>query len=103
MRNILGATQELSKALQRKDQDIVNTMSLVKVCKKRLQLMRDNGWDSVLQEVSLFCQEHNIDIPNMDDIYKARGRPRRRALEVTNAHQYLVELFTLLLICNFKN
>ena len=93
MRNILGATQELSKALQRKDQDIVNAMSLVKVCKKRLQLMRGNGWDSILQEVSLFCQEHNIDIPNMDDIYKARGRPRRRAQEVTNAHQYRVELF----------
>ena len=29
----------------------------------------------------------------MDDIYKAQGRPRRRAQEVTNAHQYRVELF----------
>ena len=54
MRNILRATHELSKALQRKDQDIVNAMSLVKVCKKRLQLMRDNRWNSLLQEVSLF-------------------------------------------------
>ena len=29
----------------------------------------------------------------MDDIYNARGRRRRRAQEVTNAHQYRVELF----------
>ena len=55
--------------------------------------MRDNRWNFLLQEVALFCQEHNIDIPNIDDIYKARGRPRRRAQEVTNAHQYRVELF----------
>ena len=93
MRNILGATHELSNALQRKDQDIVNTMSLVKVCKKKLQLMRANEWDSLLQEVSLFYQDHNIGIPNIDDIYKALGRPRRRAQEVTNVHQYQVELY----------
>ena len=88
MRNILRATHELSKALQRKDQDIVNAMSLVKECKTRLQLIWDNEWNSLLQEVSLFSQEHNIDILNMDDIYKAQGRPCWRAQEVTNAHQY---------------
>ena len=43
MRNILGATHELPKALQRKDQDIVNAMNLVKICKQQLQLMRDDG------------------------------------------------------------
>ena len=48
MRNILGATHELPKALQRKDQDIVNAISLLKVCKMRMQLMRDNGWGSLL-------------------------------------------------------
>ena len=43
MRSLSGITDELSKALQRKYQDIVNAMSLVKVCKQRLQMMRDNG------------------------------------------------------------
>ena len=44
MKNLLGVTNELSKALQRKDQDyIINAMNLVKVCKQRLQMMRDNG------------------------------------------------------------
>ena len=93
MRNVLGVTNELSKALQRKDQDIVNAMSLVKVCKQRLQIMRDSVWDSLFDEVSLFCQERNIDIPNMDDIYRAQGRSRRRVQKVTNLHQFRVGLF----------
>ncbi|XP_059651789.1 uncharacterized protein LOC132299284 isoform X1 [Cornus florida] len=46
MRIVLGITNELSKALQRRDQDIVNSMSLVKVSKQRLQMMREDGWDS---------------------------------------------------------
>ena len=31
MRNLMGITNELSQALQRKDQDIVNAMSLVRI------------------------------------------------------------------------
>jgi len=40
MRNILEITNDLCQAWQRKDQDIVNAMSLVKVSKDRLQKMR---------------------------------------------------------------
>ncbi|XP_031282900.1 zinc finger MYM-type protein 1-like [Pistacia vera] len=36
MKNILGITFELSQALQRKDQDIINAMSLVHLSKRRL-------------------------------------------------------------------
>ena len=43
MRTILEITNELSQALQRKDQDIINVMTLVKVCKQQFQMMRDNG------------------------------------------------------------
>ncbi|XP_022866542.1 zinc finger MYM-type protein 1-like [Olea europaea var. sylvestris] len=55
MRSVLGISNELSKALQRKDQDIVNAMQLVRLCKRRLQIMRDEGWDSFLEEVCSFC------------------------------------------------
>ena len=34
MRSILGITNELSQALQKKDQDIVNAMTLVQVSKQ---------------------------------------------------------------------
>ncbi|KAJ0981450.1 hypothetical protein J5N97_009705 [Dioscorea zingiberensis] len=69
MRIILGVSNELSKALQRKDQDIADAIGLVKVCKQRLQEMRENDWDSFIGQVSSFCEKHNIDVPNMDDIY----------------------------------
>lgn len=43
MRIILGITHELSQALQKDDQDILNAMDLVKVCKRNLQNMRESG------------------------------------------------------------
>jgi hypothetical protein len=39
----LGITNELSQALQRKDQNILNAMKLVEVSKQRLQAMREEG------------------------------------------------------------
>ena len=79
MTNILGVTNELSQALQRKDQDIINAIALVNVSKQRLQTIRDNGWESLFGEVSLFCERRNIDVPNMDDIFVIRGRSHRNA------------------------
>ena len=38
----MGITSELSLALQRQDQDIVNAIVLVKVAKHRLQTMTDD-------------------------------------------------------------
>lgn len=38
-----GITNELPIALQRKSQDIVYAMTLVKMSKQRLQVMRDDG------------------------------------------------------------
>jgi hypothetical protein len=43
MKKVLGITHELCQALQRSDQDIVNTMKLVKMSKLKLQAIRDNG------------------------------------------------------------
>ncbi|XP_058741882.1 uncharacterized protein LOC131614290 [Vicia villosa] len=66
----------LLKTLQRSDQDIVNAISLVRVCKGRLQGMRDNG-----------C------IPNMDDALITQGRSKRKAQKISNLHRFQVELF----------
>jgi hypothetical protein len=93
MRSLLGVSNELSQALQRKDQDIVNAMKLVRMSKERLQIMRENGWSSLLDEVSTFCGINEIVVPNMDDIFLARGRSRRKAHGMTNLHYYRVELF----------
>ena len=93
MRSLLGITDELSKALQRKDQDIVNAMSLVKVCKQRLQMIRDTRWDSFFEQVSNFCGKYEIIVPNMEDTFVTRGRSRRRVQEITNLHHFRVDLF----------
>lgn len=93
MRKVLGITNDLSKALQRKDQDIVNAMSLVNVCKERLQMMRESNWDSLLAQISSFCEKHHIDVPNMDEDFARKGKSRRNAQVITNLHHYRVELF----------
>ncbi|XP_038689137.1 zinc finger MYM-type protein 1-like isoform X2 [Tripterygium wilfordii] len=48
MLTMLEITNELSLALQRKDEDILNAIALVKVAKERLQNVRDEGWESLL-------------------------------------------------------
>ena len=93
VKNILGMTNELSQVLQKGDQDIVNAMDLVKVCKEQLQNMRDNGWNFLVEEVSKFCVEFNIDVLNMDDMYCAQGKSRRRAPKLTNFHYFRIDFF----------
>ncbi|XP_058181387.1 uncharacterized protein LOC131299833 [Rhododendron vialii] len=75
VKNVMGITNELSIALQKKTQDIVNAMALVEMSKQRLQMMRDDGWDSLLAEVSSFCSNHNISFSNMSEMFVSSDRP----------------------------
>ncbi|XP_008226411.1 PREDICTED: uncharacterized protein LOC103325991 [Prunus mume] len=93
IRFILGITNDLSKALQKKDQDIVNVMMLVQRCKQKLQSVRDDDFDDFLGQVSMFCGKNDIDVPNMDDLFVPQGRSRRKAQKITNRHYYRVDLF----------
>ncbi|XP_060963104.1 uncharacterized protein LOC115704165 [Cannabis sativa] len=93
VKNILGIINELSQVLQRGDQDIVNAMDLVRVCKKQLQMMRDNGWNSLMEEVSDFCVEMNIDVLNMDNMYCAQGKSRQKTPKLTNFHFFRIDYF----------
>ncbi|CAN6548291.1 unnamed protein product [Malus baccata var. baccata] len=100
MRLILGITNELSQALQKKDQDIVNAMALVEVCKQRLQSLRDDDFGDLLHNVERFCEEHDIVIPNMEDLHFVPGKSRRKTPKITNFHYYRVDLYFKSLICN---
>jgi hypothetical protein len=94
MKNVLGISNELSQALQKKDQDIVNAMNLVDIANERLQTLRDDGWEPLLEEVNLFCIEHAIKIPNMDDIYFSGKSQRVGNVEsITIGNHYRIELF----------
>ncbi|XP_052302967.1 uncharacterized protein LOC127904272 [Populus trichocarpa] len=80
LRRILAVTNEFSQALQRKDHDIENAMSLLKTSNERFKMMRENDWESLLEEVSSFCIKHDIKILNMDDEYKLHGRSSTKLL-----------------------
>jgi hypothetical protein len=62
MVTILSYTNDLSLCLQRRDQDIINALSLVSVAKNRMQQLRYDGWDLFLQRVTLFCNTHGIQV-----------------------------------------
>ncbi|XP_060210991.1 uncharacterized protein LOC132638013 [Lycium barbarum] len=92
-RTILAITNELNAAFQKKEKDIVNAMLLVGVTKKRLQKLREEGWDSLIDEVSKFCIKYDISIPKFDEFYVILGRSRRRVAEYTILHHCQVAIF----------
>jgi hypothetical protein len=67
MLQILHITNELSLLLQRKDQNIVQAMSLVIDVRPRLINLRSEGWEPLFKEVKAFCLAHDIPIPNLSD------------------------------------
>ncbi|XP_050386575.1 uncharacterized protein LOC126802901 [Argentina anserina] len=95
MRQVLGVTNELSQALQRNNQDIVDAMVLVKASKQQLQTMREEEceWDNFLDKVYCFCNKYGVKIPNMDDLFVAQGKSQRRPEKLTVIHHYRVDVF----------
>ncbi|XP_050379678.1 uncharacterized protein LOC126797031 [Argentina anserina] len=90
MRQVLGVTNDLSQALQRNDQDIVNSMDLVKASKQQLQRMREEEceWDNFLHKVYSFCDKHGIKISDVNDLFVAHGKSHHRAEKLTTLHHY---------------
>ncbi|KAG5597843.1 hypothetical protein H5410_039075 [Solanum commersonii] len=93
MRDILAITNEFNESLQKKEQDIANVILLVKVVKKQLQDLRNEEWDSLVENVSAFCVKYDILIPNFDEFYVNFGRFRCKVVEYTISHHYRVEVF----------
>ncbi|XP_039852287.1 uncharacterized protein LOC120710763 [Panicum virgatum] len=82
MIELLSITDNLSRALQRKDQDIVEAMHLIMDVKERLQDTRDNGREPLFKRVKSFCDKNQIKVPNMDKEVNARGTSARRRQKV---------------------
>ncbi|KAG2650687.1 hypothetical protein PVAP13_1NG201200 [Panicum virgatum] len=82
MLKLFRITNELSQCLQRRDQNIVQAMSLLVDVKARLVDLRSNGWEELFAEVQAFCDAKKIEIPSMD-----APRPR------WGQHHYRVDTF----------
>ncbi|GJV44619.1 zinc finger MYM-type protein 1-like protein [Tanacetum coccineum] len=86
--------QKGDAALQKKSGDIFNAMELVSATKDSLSEFRNNGWDSFFAQVRVFCEKHQIEIPDMNTPYKStRYRPRQKDNHVTFEHYYRVDIF----------
>ncbi|KAK9995890.1 hypothetical protein SO802_020576 [Lithocarpus litseifolius] len=96
MKEIMGITNILCQALQQHSQDLLNAMHLVSTTKSLIQKLRDDGWEPLLASVISFCEQHEIDIPDMNARYtKARGRYRRQDEDLTMEHHFRIGIFTV--------
>ena len=93
MLKVLGLTNDLSQALQQKDQNIVSAMNMIVSVKSLLQQLRDDGWEALLVAATSFCIKREIPVPSMDENIPARGYPRSSCKMVSCFHHYKVEIF----------
>ncbi|XP_050255249.1 uncharacterized protein LOC126701171 [Quercus robur] len=96
MKEIVRITNVLCQALQQHSQDLLNAMYLVSTTKSLIQKLRDDGWEPLLANVISFCEQHEIDIPDMNARYtKGRGRYRRQDDDLTMEHHFRIGIFTV--------
>ncbi|XP_015932200.1 uncharacterized protein LOC107458503 [Arachis duranensis] len=94
MRNILEVSHDLCQALQQKNQDILNALTLVSTTKTLIQRMRESSWEAFIKEVVLFCEKHEVEVPYMNALHIARrGRTRKIVDQISVEHHYHVNLF----------
>ncbi|XP_071726894.1 uncharacterized protein [Rutidosis leptorrhynchoides] len=93
MKKIMKSTDKLCQSLQRKSQDILNALSLVSTTKLLIQNLRDQGWQSLLEKVVVFCGSNSIQVPEMTQTYKDIIRSRSKKDNMTVEHHYRVDVF----------
>ncbi|XP_045087342.1 uncharacterized protein [Aegilops tauschii subsp. strangulata] len=94
MLKILRMTNDLSLLLQKKDQNVVQAMSLVTDVRTRLINWRNDGWETLLEDVKAFCTKNEIPIPSMDDTFTKWGKSRKGGRNnVTADHFFRVDTF----------
>ena len=84
------------QGLQQHSQDLLNAMHLVSTTKSLIQELRDDGWEPLLASIISFCEQHEIDIPDMNAHYtKGRDRYRRQDDNLTMEHHFRIDIFTV--------
>jgi len=72
-------------------------MYLVTTTKTLIQKLRDDGWKTLLEEVTSFCKHQDIEVPDMDACFSSVGRSRRKQKSVTVEHHYRVDISTVII------
>ncbi|KAF8080198.1 hypothetical protein N665_0966s0011 [Sinapis alba] len=80
---LLGITNNFSKTLQIKDQEILNAMSLMKSTKQQLYKIRDDDrvlhdeWESLINKVYSICENYKIEFLVMNDEFDSKNSKKR--------------------------
>lgn len=61
-------------------------MNLVNVTKNMLRSMRIDGWESFVQEITLFYENHNVVVIDMSSSFVDPRRVLRKSEVLTNLH-----------------
>ncbi|XP_024979792.1 zinc finger MYM-type protein 1-like [Cynara cardunculus var. scolymus] len=93
---ILGLTNSLSQALQRKDEDILEAIDLIGTTKGQLQMLRENRFDQVFKKCYSFCDKYKIVKLDMAEAY-VNTRNSRKRMNITNQHYYNYDIFNTIL------
>ncbi|XP_076901135.1 uncharacterized protein LOC143555484 [Bidens hawaiensis] len=101
MKYILGVTNTLCQALQRKDQDMLNAVKLVKLTDEGLKRYRLEGFDSLLEDVTSFCEKYEIEVVDMEAEY-VDPRFKRKKTGITIVIIMWLIISTRFSICNSR-
>lgn len=91
-------TDMLCVRLQTKSLDILNALDCVSITKVLLADLRENGWESLLEEVNSFCLKHEIDIPDFNRKYAPFPNS---VLKIMLHIYYLVKLVLMYIIIRY--
>jgi hypothetical protein len=94
MLQILRIINELSLILQRKDQNVVQAMSLIVDVRTCLITLRSEDWEPLFEETKIFCVANEISISNMSDLVPRFGRSRKGGKNnITQDHYFRIDIF----------
>ncbi|KAJ4756395.1 zinc finger MYM-type-like protein [Rhynchospora pubera] len=94
MKEIMMITDLLCHTLQQNSLDALNAAHLVSTTKQLLQKLRDNGWEPLMEQVTSFCLEHEVELPNMNSMYVDLTKSRDKRDNTTMEDHYRVDIFT---------
>lgn len=60
----------------------MKAISYLGTTKRRLQDLRNDGWEGMFNKVIDFCIQHDIELPDMDDMHVPRGSKSKRKAQV---------------------
>ncbi|XP_076883255.1 uncharacterized protein LOC143531970 [Bidens hawaiensis] len=102
MKYILGVTNTLCEALQRKDQDMLNAIKLVKLTSEGLKSYRLEVFDSLWEDVTSFCDKYDIEVVDMKAEYVDPKYRRRKTTSSIVTIMWLI-ISTRFSTCKFKS